>query len=60
MLPTIAAEDMSRPVWPASPSAGLATGVYTLTGLPNGRQFRIVDQYSSACCFCLADKSNII
>jgi hypothetical protein len=49
VLPTIVAEDMSRAVWPASPSAGLATGVYTLTGLPNGKPFRIVDQDSSAC-----------
>ncbi len=60
VLPTIAAEDMTRPVWPASPSAGLAAGVYTLTGLPNGKPFRIVDQYSSACCCRHADRNNII
>lgn len=36
-LPAAAAADDSRPLWPASPSAGWASGVDRLTGLPNGR-----------------------
>jgi beta-mannosidase len=37
VTPTIADEDPSRPVWPACPSTGWASGVDRLTGLPNGR-----------------------
>jgi beta-mannosidase len=36
VLTTIAESDGSRPLWPASPSSGFATGVDTATGLPNG------------------------
>lgn len=42
VLPAIAAEDASRPVWPASPAGGLGSGVYTLTGLPSGKPFTIL------------------
>lgn len=34
--PTIVGEDDSRVIWPSCPSSGWATGVHTLTGLPNG------------------------
>lgn len=36
LMTTVAIEDPSRPVWPASPSYGWLTGVDSLTGLPNG------------------------
>jgi beta-mannosidase len=36
LMSTTAEEDPSRPVWPASPSRGWASGVDTLWGLPNG------------------------
>jgi beta-mannosidase len=39
-LPIVAQEDASRPLWPASPSAGWAGGVDMRTGLPNGRPLR--------------------
>ena len=35
-LATVVAEDMSRPVWPASPSSGWATGVDRLFSRPTG------------------------
>lgn len=35
--PTVADEDPSRPLWPACPSHGWASGVDRLTGLVNGR-----------------------
>lgn len=35
-LAVVAANDDSRPVWPACPSLGWASGVDRLTGLPNG------------------------
>ena len=35
--PTLANEDPSRPLWPASPSRGWQTGVDRLTGRPNGQ-----------------------
>lgn len=38
----IAQEDTSRPVWPANPSPGWATGVDMLTGFPNGRPLHMV------------------
>eukprot|EP00937_MAST-01D_sp_MAST-1D-sp2_P002784 g2784.t1 len=34
VMATVAAEDASRPVWPASPSPGWLAGVHRLTGLP--------------------------
>lgn len=37
-LPAVAAEVDDRPLWPASPSAGWASGVDRLTGLPNGKE----------------------
>ena len=37
VLPIIADEDPSRPLWPACPSAGFSSGVDRLTGLVNGR-----------------------
>ena len=40
--PTIAAEDPSRVIWPSCPSLGWATGVHTLTGLPNGNALKII------------------
>ena len=42
--PAMAAEDGSRPVWPASPSAGWLDGVDRLWGLPlPGRPLRILE-----------------
>ena len=38
----IAQEDTSRPVWPANPSPGWASGVDMLTGFPNGRPLHMV------------------
>ncbi|KAG8458642.1 hypothetical protein KFE25_008439 [Diacronema lutheri] len=35
-LSTVAREDGSRPIWPASPSAGWEAGVHPLSSLPNG------------------------
>ena len=32
VLTTIAEMDGSRPLWPASPSSGFATGMYRVTG----------------------------
>jgi len=44
VAPAIAAEDPSRPLWPASPSSGWADGVDRLTGLPlPGRALAIID-----------------
>ena len=41
-IPAIAAEDATRPVWPASPAHnGWRSGVNTLTGFPNGQPLRI-------------------
>ena len=37
VAPTVASEDVSRPLWPSCPSAGWSSGVDRLTGLPNGR-----------------------
>ena len=37
VMTTVAKEDPSRVVWPASPGQGWASGVHTLNGLPNGR-----------------------
>ena len=37
VMPTILQEDMTRPIWPTSPSTGFQTGVNSLTGLPNGQ-----------------------
>ena len=39
---THATEDPSRPVWPACPAAGWASGVDRLTGLPNGRPLHVL------------------
>eukprot|EP00756_Hemistasia_phaeocysticola_P048317 Hpha_TRINITY_DN22747_c0_g1::TRINITY_DN22747_c0_g1_i1::g.34296::m.34296/K01192/E3.2.1.25, MANBA, manB; beta-mannosidase len=36
VLSEIALHDDTRPLWPASPSSGFASGVHTDTGLPNG------------------------
>ena len=36
VMETVASEDQSRPIWPASPSTGWAQGVNRLTGLPTG------------------------
>lgn len=36
VLSTVAREDSSRPLWPASPSAGWASGVHPHSSLPNG------------------------
>jgi hypothetical protein len=38
VLTTVAESDPDRPLWPASPSSGFATGVHTDTGLPNGNE----------------------
>ena len=44
VAPAVAAEDPSRPVWPASPSVGWGDGVDRLWGLPApGRSFAVVD-----------------
>jgi beta-mannosidase len=40
VLRVVAEEDPSRPLWPISPSAGWASGVCALTGLPNGRPLK--------------------
>jgi sRNA-binding regulator protein Hfq len=40
VLRVVAEEDQSRPIWPISPSAGWASGVSALTGLPNGRPLK--------------------
>jgi hypothetical protein len=40
VLRVVAEEDPSRPLWPISPSAGWASGVCALTGLPNGRALK--------------------
>jgi beta-mannosidase len=40
----IAAEDPARPVWPACPSEGWASGVDMLTGLPNGSPAGLVSK----------------
>ena len=40
VLAAVARADDSRPLWPASPSTGFATGVHTETGLPNGNVLR--------------------
>ena len=40
VLRVVAEEDPFRPVWPISPSAGWASGVCALTGLPNGRPLK--------------------
>ena len=40
VLRVVAEEDSSRPLWPISPSAGWASGVNALTGLPNGRTLK--------------------
>jgi hypothetical protein len=37
VAPTVASEDVTRPLWPSCPSAGWASGVDRLTGLPNGK-----------------------
>lgn len=46
LMPTITKVDMSRVVWPTSPSPGLLTGVHRLTGLPNGNPFTMTDKFS--------------
>lgn len=38
VLTSVAEADDSRPLWPASPSSGFATGVHTRSGLPNGNK----------------------
>jgi hypothetical protein len=40
-MPTVAAADMSRPIWPSSPSEGWVTGVDRLTGRPNGQRLLV-------------------
>jgi hypothetical protein len=40
VLRVVAEEDASRALWPTSPSAGWASGVNALTGLPNGRPLK--------------------
>jgi hypothetical protein len=46
VAPALAAEDPSRPVWPASPSGGWADGVDRLWGLPAaGRTLEIIDAH---------------
>lgn len=42
--PTMANEEPSRPIWPASPSIGWESGVDTLTGLPNGKPLVLKQQ----------------
>ena len=47
VAPAVAAEDPSRPVWPASPSAGWADGVDRLWGLPMpNRTLAIIDAHA--------------
>lgn len=36
VMTVVAQEDMSRAIWPSCPAAGWATGVNTLTAIPNG------------------------
>eukprot|EP00557_Chaetoceros_sp_GSL56_P012448 CAMPEP_0176484278 /NCGR_PEP_ID=MMETSP0200_2-20121128/4368_1 /TAXON_ID=947934 /ORGANISM="Chaetoceros sp., Strain GSL56" /LENGTH=1096 /DNA_ID=CAMNT_0017880739 /DNA_START=316 /DNA_END=3606 /DNA_ORIENTATION=- len=38
ILPIVAQEDDTRPIWGSSPSAGFATGVFGQDGLPNGNK----------------------
>jgi beta-galactosidase/beta-glucuronidase len=47
---TVASEDKSRPIWPASPSLGWISGVNTLTGLPNNSPLiaKNLETYSSS------------
>ena len=40
VLRVVAEEDASRPLWPISPSAGWASGVCALSGMPNGRPLK--------------------
>jgi len=40
VMRTVAEEDESRIVWPASPSQGWSSGVHSLSGLPNGKPLR--------------------
>ena len=37
VMPTVAANDASRPIWPSSPSSGWRGGVDRLTSRPNGK-----------------------
>ena len=39
LITLVAETDPSRPVWPACPAEGWASGVNRLTGLPNGKPF---------------------
>ena len=39
LITLVAETDNSRPVWPACPAEGWASGVNRLTGLPNGQPF---------------------
>lgn len=42
VIPTIAQQDDSRPLWPSCPSTGWLTDVNRLSSLPNGEAFAII------------------
>jgi beta-mannosidase len=48
VMTTVAAEDASRPPWPASPSNGWLSGVDALTSLPNGSPLGLQPSQSAA------------
>ena len=41
VMPTVAATDQSRAVWPSCPASGWASGVDRLTARPNGKTLRV-------------------
>ena len=48
ILPTVATVDKSRPIWPASPSGGWASGVERLTSRPTGGRLTATSHYRAA------------
>jgi hypothetical protein len=44
VLPIVAQEDGTRPIWGSSPSSGFTTGVFGKDGLPNGNELIYVTQ----------------
>ena len=47
-MPTVAAVDMSRPIWPASPAGGWSSGVDRLSSRPNGQRLVETSHYRGA------------
>ena len=48
VIPTVAAVDKSRPVWPASPAGGWSSGVDRLSSRPNGERLTWSSHYRGA------------